>query len=243
MQSELGVLGMLRDQSGLHRSVPSPMGVCDVGPFSVMLMSGAQVRAHRAPFGHQHAAFQARLRVVGSSRRTVAESTELTRAKKLAETSKHLSDRDRRTAEVLIAASRAYSGQPLMTGLQHRDFAWWNMGFLSDGRLYVFDWERASFDAAATLDTFHYFCMPLLIAGVGTARVWRAAQEAWAACPSDAVASVECAMILYLMDLLHLHAAARNDSSLGGGVLRVIHNFVVESWISPGSAFPLGRTK
>lgn len=39
----------------------------------------------------------------------------------------------------------------------HGDFVWWNMGRDPGGRLWLFDWETAQPDAAAGLDTLHWF--------------------------------------------------------------------------------------
>lgn len=57
-----------------------------------------------------------------------------------------------------LAARIAESTEPLpIANFWHGDFVWWNMGRDARGRLWLFDWETAQPDAAAGLDTLHWF--------------------------------------------------------------------------------------
>jgi hypothetical protein len=55
----------------------------------------------------------------------------------------------------LDEARERLSGESVKCGVSHGDFAPWNTR-LGDGRLFVFDWESAAWDAPNLWDTFHY---------------------------------------------------------------------------------------
>jgi glycosyltransferase involved in cell wall biosynthesis/energy-coupling factor transporter ATP-binding protein EcfA2 len=70
-----------------------------------------------------------------------------------------------KTASDLIDDARAAVGQILgdrivKTGLCHGDYAPWNTLELTDGRLYVYDWEYARHDAPLFMDLFNLVFMP-----------------------------------------------------------------------------------
>ena len=55
----------------------------------------------------------------------------------------------------LARAKRELDGRTVRCGVAHGDFAPWNT-HMGDGRLYVFDWECASWEAPASWDIFHF---------------------------------------------------------------------------------------
>jgi hypothetical protein len=55
----------------------------------------------------------------------------------------------------LARAKRELDGRMVLCGVAHGDFAPWNT-HMGDGRLYVFDWESASWDAPISWDIFHF---------------------------------------------------------------------------------------
>jgi hypothetical protein len=55
----------------------------------------------------------------------------------------------------LAKAKRELDGVMVPCGVAHGDFAPWNTR-VGDGRLYVFDWESASWEAPASWDIFHF---------------------------------------------------------------------------------------
>jgi Phosphotransferase enzyme family len=55
----------------------------------------------------------------------------------------------------LAKAKRELDGVMVPYGVAHGDFAPWNTR-VGDGRLYVFDWESASWEAPTSWDTFHF---------------------------------------------------------------------------------------
>jgi hypothetical protein len=72
-------------------------------------------------------------------------------------------------AAVLTRASDALQNVNVRCGIMHGDFAPWNTR-LSNGQLYVFDWESATEDAPRLWDVFHYHAQvgSLLRRRVGT---------------------------------------------------------------------------
>jgi hypothetical protein len=55
----------------------------------------------------------------------------------------------------LAKAKREIEGVMLSCGVAHGDFVPWNTR-VADGRLYVFDWESASWEAPTSWDSFHF---------------------------------------------------------------------------------------
>ena len=55
----------------------------------------------------------------------------------------------------LARAKRELDGRTVRCGVAHGDFAPWNT-HMGDGRLYVFDWESASWEAPISWDIFHF---------------------------------------------------------------------------------------
>jgi hypothetical protein len=55
----------------------------------------------------------------------------------------------------LARAKRELDGRTVRCGVAHGDFAPWNT-HVGDGRLYVFDWESASWEAPTSWDIFHF---------------------------------------------------------------------------------------
>jgi RIO-like serine/threonine protein kinase len=54
-----------------------------------------------------------------------------------------------------VTASSELNGLTIRCGVSHGDFAPWNTR-LSDGRLFVFDWESAEFQSPNQWDIFHF---------------------------------------------------------------------------------------
>ena len=55
----------------------------------------------------------------------------------------------------LARAKRELDGRTVRCGVAHGDFTPWNT-HVGEGRLYVFDWESASWEAPTSWDTFHF---------------------------------------------------------------------------------------
>jgi hypothetical protein len=67
-----------------------------------------------------------------------------------------LDSRWRALGEAALArAKRELDGKTVCCGVAHGDFAPWNT-HVGDGRLYVFDWESASWEAPTSWDIFHF---------------------------------------------------------------------------------------
>ncbi len=235
MDAEVGILGLLNAEPSLRGSVPEIGGVWRTDSSAVMVMTASEVRRSAERMCDAHSAFQKQLRAIGHGTLRVCETLEYSQVATLMANGECVAERELRTADRLLTACERYAKDEVWVGLQHRDFAWWNMGRLPDGRLFVYDWERARTQAAAVLDAYHYHCVHVLLRRTGhVGRLRRASDQAWAMCPSGSAPSKECALLLYLMDLLAVHCESSNPADRSR-VLDSIHRVSVAYWGgSPG---------
>lgn len=155
VRHEAETLNRLWSFPALRSHIPRVLYSGEWGDGAILFQSGGPPRRGPAPFNRQCEEFLLLLRGLRTTEKPGAVMWEEVAARwRKAEPS--LGHRWRALGEAALAESRReLEGLMVPYCIAHGDFVPWNTR-MGDGRLYVFDWESASWEAPALWDTYHF---------------------------------------------------------------------------------------
>jgi len=155
VRHEAAMLASLWGFADLRRRIPRVLHAGEWGDSYILFQSSGPAESGPTEFRHAHEEFlltvQNVCRVEKPGRAIAAEVERRWQRVEL-ELDRELRQLGR---GVLARAGQQLDGSTIRCGIHHGDFAPWNTR-VEGGRLFLFDWESASFDAPACWDAFHF---------------------------------------------------------------------------------------
>lgn len=153
---EANTLRRLSHYSVINGDVPTLLHCGHWGHTYLLFQSGVESRVSPSRFGESHRSFLQKLASIERSDVPADVIIErVTEHWKRAEPTFLSAWRDLGRS-ALAAATRVLSGNRVPCALSHGDFAPWNT-LLSNGRLFVYDWEGAEWERPVAWDAMHFF--------------------------------------------------------------------------------------
>jgi hypothetical protein len=155
VRHEAEILQRLSEFSSLNPHIPKVLHASAWDDGYILFLSPGPMSPGPAEYGSLHQDFLSHLRGIHQLIKPGQVLLEEVAARwHKAETL--LDSRWRALGEAALARSkRELDGRTVRCGVAHGDFAPWNT-HVGDGRLYVFDWESASWEAPTSWDIFHF---------------------------------------------------------------------------------------
>jgi hypothetical protein len=155
VQHEAAMLESLWGFVGLRPHIPRVLHAGEWGDSYLLFQSGGPAQPGPVEFGRMHEEFLRTLQQVRGVKmpaRTIAEEVGLRWQRLEPRLNAQLRQLGR---DSLARARRRLDGSAVLCSIHHGDFAPWNTR-VEGGRLFLFDWESASFEAPACWDAFHF---------------------------------------------------------------------------------------
>lgn len=237
LSTECAVLGRVRSDPSLAKTVPRQLGNLDLATFRCMMAEPGPRRSGLRRLSAVHLRWLAQLQASwGTESRRVLETTPFREAQALLQARREpISPIDVCAAERLLEYLARDVDAEVRTSLAHRDFVHWNTRLTDDGRLYVFDWEYAAEGYPVGTDAIHFQVIRVLARGSGSGdTLHRMLKMAAANSGLREGESVDREIPLYLLGLWSTYASAWAQSPVGSrnvlnGIARVAELLAVRS--------------
>ena len=155
LRHEAAVLKDLANFPSLRPHIPKVLHAGAWGNGHILFVSGGPAQEGPVELGPAHENFLRTLRSAQSLEKPgsfIVEKVAARWRKASSEVNSELRELGKRA---LAKAGRELGGAKLRCGISHGDFAPWNTR-VGDGRLFVFDWECADWEAPSQWDAFHF---------------------------------------------------------------------------------------